>query len=138
VELFSRAATWPELAEDLIAAIDLFDRFELGVVAPSLLIEVGDDFRTLRVTPGEEGHPEVILRLETLPKTTDLAREDGLPVLHGSVDRAISKAAAAMLRWTKDPETLELVEHQRYSLFLRWPGAETSPVNPYAYGLWDE
>lgn len=138
MERISLATTWSEVAEDLIAAIDLLERSELEIAAPSLLIEVADDFRTLLVAVREGGHSQVALRLATLPETTDVAREDGLTAPQGSIDRAISKVAAAMLSWTKDPETLELLEHQRFSLFVRWPGAETSPVNPYAFGLWDE
>lgn len=136
--MISGATTWSELAESIVEAIDGLEKTGPEPIGGSLLLAVGQDFRSIRIAAYEGGHPELVLRLGTLPRTTDQAREDNLPVPHGCIDRAISKAAAGMLSWTKDPETFELVEHQRYSLFLRWPEQDTVLVDPYAYGLWDE
>jgi hypothetical protein len=57
---------------------------------------------------------------------------------NGSIDRAVSLAATEMLSWTKDPATCELLEQQRYRLFLRWAEGDAVPVYKYAYGLWDK
>jgi hypothetical protein len=147
--LRSNAHQWQDLADDLLFAIDRLEALNRKAQVPSfsrnILITISADHQSLslclnRFGARPDGVGEEVVRLGfcPLPITTDEARDDETIPPNASIDRAISKAAAEMLSWTKDPETFELVEHRRYSLFLQWPGEAPSPVNEYAYGLWDE
>jgi hypothetical protein len=149
IELVSRVATWQELASDMIAAIDLLESMNRSndrvMSARSILMSIDESFDGIRlVWSSAQGRPIehpawcVLLRLPALPATTDRLRDDGAVPPNASIDRAISKTAADMLSWTKDPETFEVLEHQRYQLFMRWADEGGAEVNEYAYGLWDE
>jgi hypothetical protein len=92
---------------------------------------------------GQPIHAEadsVTIRLQTLPKATDVDRDDETTAPNSSIDRVISRLAANMLSWTKDAETFELDQHQSYKLFRSWSLEEGHAycVNEYAYGFWDE
>ena len=149
-ELFvSPAVIWQDLADDLLFAIDQLEAIshtaKAAQIHQTILIAVADDLQSLRLSwcspEGSEagiGDPALRMRLPLLPTVTETAREDEATVPNASIDRAVSKAAAEMLSWTKDPENFELLEQRRYALFLQWPSGMPAPVNEYAYGLWDE
>jgi hypothetical protein len=152
--LISYATHWQDLANDLLRAIDQLEEINRSTKVVTLhraiLITVADDLKSMSLTWCRSGGGEPVIggdlvRLEvgTLPETTEVVRSEPMfadPVIppNASIDRAVSKAANAMLSWTTDPETLELLTHQRYHLFLCWAGGQPKPVYEYAYGLWDE
>jgi hypothetical protein len=149
-ELFiSPAVIWQDLADDLLFAIDQLEAISHTAkgtpIHQTILIAVADDLQSLRFcwcSPegSEAGIDDQALRmsLQLLPTDVEIARDDEATVPNASIDRAISKAAAEMLSWTKDPENFELLEQRRYQLFLQWPGGMPALVDEYAYGLWDE
>ncbi len=149
IEWGSRCACWQDLAADLIAAIDqLESRTAQPPPTPgggAVLLRVDPTQNIICLTWCDVQGQSLInmsegvrLRFNPLPKMMEQQREDGSSPPNASVDRAVSKAAADMMSWSKDPETFELIETRRFKLFLAWdqgPGAE---VDEYAYGLWDE
>jgi hypothetical protein len=144
----SLAVTWQDAAGDLLRAINQIETMsrpdKLAASDPALLVTVGQDLQSLTLQKcAADGTPTSIetavqIRFPLLPNATDVTRDDDIHPANASIDRAVCKAAAEMLSWTKDPDTLELIEHRRYWLFVLWPTAEPTPVNEYAYGLWDE
>lgn len=149
--LRSDADSWRELARDLLGALTTMELLarvsQKSTTSSAILLTVALDFRCVSLRwcnlTGQPIHAEadgVTIRLQTLPKATDVERDDGTTAPNSSIDRAISRLAADMLSWTKDAETFELVQHQRYKLFLSWSLEEGHArcVNEYAYGLWDE
>lgn len=145
----SHAARWQGLANDLALAVRRLEAMDRNVkmvaINQAIMIRVADDMQSLSLRfcapNGKElsiSDAAILMRFPSLPATTDVKRNDGWPPPNGSIDRAISKLAADMLSWTKNPATFELVEHRAYFLFVHWPGGETSSVDEYAYGLWDE
>lgn len=145
----SQAATWQDLARDLLFAIDQLDASDrsrkVAEVRTAIVITVADDMRSLvlnRFCPRRSqtscGTLALRMDLRLLPAATDMVRDDEMAVPNASIDRAISKAACEMLSWTREPDTFELLEHRRYSFYLQWPGETPALVNEYAYGLWDE
>lgn len=145
----SAAVTWQDLADDLLFAIDQLEAFDrtakVATIHQAILITVADDLQSLLLSwcspeNSEAGIGDQALRMSLLPlpTDTDTARDDEAEVPNASIDRAISKAAAEMLSWCKDPENFELLEQRRYQLFLCWPGEAPVQVSEYAYGLWDE
>jgi hypothetical protein len=149
IELSSRAGCWQDLARDLVRAIDQLearntwtdvqrdDRSIVLLVEPGMkairLAACGSD--GLVITPTDAG---IRLRFRLLPVFTDQDRDDGMIPQNASIDRAACWAAAEMKSWVKEPDTFELVEHQRFILFLAWPEGTTSRIDELAYGLWDE
>lgn len=149
--LSSDADSWRELARDLLGALTTMELLarvsQKSTTSTAILLTVALDFQGVSLRwcnlTGQPIHAEadgVTIRLQTLPKATDVERDDGTTAPNSSIDRAISRLAADMLSWTKDAETFELVQHQRYKLFLSWSLADGHArcVNEYAYGLWDE
>jgi hypothetical protein len=145
----SRALDWRELSRDLLRAIDRLEMLNrdapLATISRSMLLSVGHEQQNIRIEScGPSGQPlgasgqSLVIHVAPLPVITDVTRDDNCIPPNASIDRAISTAAAEMLSWSKDPETCELIEHQRYQLFLRWPGEEAEEVYEWAYGLWDE
>lgn len=136
-------ASWQALAQELLRAID---RLEAATPGPprAILLRLAEDLRSIELIwcdadgMAPQAATGLRLALPALPAFTDRARDDARIVPNHSIDRAISKAAAEMLSWSTDPESFELLTHQRHALHLRWPGATAEPVNEYAYGLWDE
>ncbi len=150
----SHAVNWQELANDLLFAIDRLEmmnrKASVAVMGRAILFSIAEDLQSIslnwcdangqRLLSSEQ---ELRLDLLPLPEATDETRTEPMfapPVIppNGSIDRAISKAAAEMLSFTKDEETFEVLEHERFRLFLRWAEGEPKPVHEYAYGLWDE
>lgn len=117
----------------------------LARISRSILLSIGPELEDIRIEYcdpagqqlGASGQ-SLAIHFAPLSMVTDVARDDGSTPPNASIDRAISRLAADMLSWSKDPETCELIEHQRYQLFLRWPGEEAEEVYEWAYGLWDE
>ena len=147
--VFSPAANWQELAHDLTLAVARLgatdSNAKFASINQAIQIDVADDCQSLslrlRAPNGTQScisDTELGIHFPLLPAMTDTSRDDGWTPPNGSIDRAISKVAANMLSWTKDPETFEVIEHRAYFLFVRWPGSRPVPVNEYAYGLWDE
>lgn len=147
--VFSPAANWQELANDLAVAVASLEttgsNAKVASINQAIQIDVADDCQSLSLglcgsngTQSGVSDAELRIRFPLLPAITDALRDDGWTPPNGSIDRAISKVAADMLSWTKDPETFEVIEHRAYFFFIRWPGSEPVPVNEYAYGLWDE
>jgi hypothetical protein len=149
--LSSDADSWRELAKDLLGALTTMELLarvsQKSTKCPAILLTVARDFQRVSLQwcnlTGEPIHAEtdgVTIRLRTLPKATDVERDDGSTAPNASIDRAISRLGADMLSWTKDAETFQLVQHQRCKLFLSWSLEEghAQCVNEYAYGLWDE
>jgi hypothetical protein len=145
----SNAVEWTTLAEDLLFAIDRLEAINrkagLATINRNILLPIDEDMQSISLFWCSAGgellaavNQSVKLRFAPLSAITDRPRDDGITPPNGSIDRAISKLAADMLSWSKDPETFELITHQRYRLFLRWPAEETITANEYAYGLWDE
>lgn len=143
------ALTWQDLADELLFAIDRLEAInssrKLSAIHQAILITVADDLQSLHLVwhspDGEESEvasQSLQLCFPLLPTFTDIARDDETEVPNASIDRAVSKAAAEMLSWSKDPENCELLEQRRYQLFLCWPDETPAPVNEYAYGIWDE
>lgn len=149
LHLPSQAIDWRQLAGDLVIAIG---RLEASVgdtdtvpARQAILIAVAGDLLSLdlRWCEPDGGSASscglaILLSVPPLAAQTDMARDDDATPPNASIDRAVSKAAAEMLSWTKDPDTFELLEHRRYWVFLCWPGEAPAPVNEYAYGLWDD
>lgn len=137
VAMRSQATGWRSLADDLLRAIDWLDAHGASG-EPAIRITVAADRRSLSLCACDApGAPALTLALGVLPETTDAAREDGQRPPNAAIDRAVCFAAAAMLSWSKDPETFELLTHQRHALLLAWDEGPASPVDPWAYGLWD-
>lgn len=152
--LDSYAVIWQDLASDLLFAIDRLETMNrkapLGVLSRAILFSIAEDLQSIRLNWCDtNGQPlpaidqEIRLDLLPLPEATDETRTEPMfapPVIppNGSIDRAISKAAAEMMSYSKDPETYEVLEHERFRLFLRWGGGEPALVYQFAYGLWDE
>ncbi|WP_430443816.1 hypothetical protein [Sphingorhabdus contaminans] len=143
------AVTWQDLADDLLFAFDRLEEINPNSKwtedHQAILIRVANDMQSLTLSKCPLDSGEAVLggqtlriRLRPLPSITDLARDDAAEVPNAIIDRAISKAAAEMLSWTKDLDCFELLEQRRYWLFLQWPGGIPALVNEYAYGLWDE
>lgn len=149
-ELISLAADWPELAGDILKAIESLERTVVPTGGPGhILLKVAPDLQSLQAQwwdsqtgcPGEGSR--VQLRFGEMPLTTDESRTEAQfaePVAppNATIDRAISKAAADMLSYATDPDTFELLTVQRYQLWLQWPGGQPARVYEFAYGLWDE
>ena len=152
--LDSYAVIWQDLASDLLFAIDRLETMNrkapLEVPSRAILFSIADHLQSIRLNWCDtNGQPlpaigqEICLDLLPLPEATDLTRTEPMlapPVIppNGSIDRAICKAAAEMMSYSKDPETFEVLEHERFRLFLRWGEGEPAPVYQFAYGLWDE
>lgn len=147
--VFSPAANWQELANDLTMAVARLEatgsNAKFVSMNQAIQIDVAEDCQSLSLSlcgpnSAQSGISDAELRIHfsLLPAITDALRDDGWTPPNGSIDRAISKVAADMLSWTKDPETFEVIEHRDYFFFIRWPGRQPVPVNEYAYGLWDE
>lgn len=154
MQLNSNAIDWQGLAQDLLFAIDRIEAMNrkapLAVLSRTILISIANHCQSItlnwcdaygQILPNIE--QEVRLDFSYLPETTDVTRTEPMfapPTIppNGSVDRAISKAAAEMMSYTKDEETCEVLEHERFRLFLRWAGGEPAQVYEFAYGLWDE
>lgn len=149
LEWASTCARWQDLAADLVAAIDLLEtrtvqppsaesgrailaRVDLG---QSIIFLSLCDTGAKNPTSQKEG---IRLRFKSLPRVMERQRDDGTSAPDASVDRAISKAAAGMMSWSKDPETFELIERRRFRLFVAWDQGPEIEVDEYAYGLWDE
>lgn len=153
MQLNSHAIDWQGLAQDLLFAIDRIESMNrkapLTVLGRTLLISIADHCQSIslnwcdgdgQMLPNIE--QEVRLDFSYLPVTTDVTRTEPMfapPTIppNASVDRAISKAAAEMMSYSIDEETCELLEHERFELFLCWAGGEPVRVNLFAYGLWD-
>lgn len=145
----TRAHDWRELATDLLFALkqleDASKQEVLRVIGQSVLLTIAHDFKSIRLEwcrPNGDKYylPNQIIELQfyELPVLTEQPRDDGFSPQNSSIDRAICKLAADMLSWTKDPQTFELVTHQRYKIFISWHGETPIKVNEYEYGLWDE
>ena len=144
----SNASEWTALARDLLFAIDRLESINrksaLATISRNLLLSVAKDMQSISImwcndcgAPLAEVDQSVQLDFRPVPVTTDWPRDDGTNSPNASIDRAISKAGAKMLSWTKDPETFDLIEHQRYKLFLSWAEGIPVIVNEYAYGIFD-
>lgn len=144
----SHASDWQGLSRDLLLAISRLEALNrkapLATISHSILLSVGPELQEIGVefcTPAgqrlDATGPLLAIHFAPLPPTTNAERDDGGIPPNASIDRAISKAASEMLSWTKDPETFEVIEHQRYRFFLRWAGEAAEAVNEWAYGLWD-
>ncbi|MXO71467.1 hypothetical protein [Alteraurantiacibacter buctensis] len=132
-------AEWRELATVLATAIDRLAADDPPVEAgAALLLAVDPELDCIRVRPKGSAAAGVCVALGPLPRATDRPRDDGALVPCGSIDRAASKVAADMLGWHKDPQTCEVVETQRFWLYLQWPGESPAAIYEWAYGLWDE
>lgn len=145
----SHARDWRGLSQDLLLAIGRLEalnrKASLATISRSILLSIGPKLQDIRIEYcdptgqqlGASGQ-SLTIHFAPLPVVTDVARDDSSTPPNASIDRAISTVAAEMLSWSKDPETCELIEHQRYQLFLRWSGEEAEEVYEWAYGLWDE
>lgn len=145
----SHACDWRGLSQDLLLAIDRLEALNrkapLATINRWILFSIGPELQDIRIEYCDPTRQQIgatgqglSIHFAPLPVVTDLARDDGTTSPNASIDRAISKVAAEMLSWTKDPETCELIEHQRYQLYLRWSGSDAAEVYEWAYGLWDE
>jgi hypothetical protein len=145
----SHARDWRGLSQDLLLAISRLEALNrkapLSTIGRSILLTVGPEQQDIRIEYcGPAGQQitasgqSLAIHFAPLPVATDVERDDGSTPPNASIDRAISKAAVDMLNWTKDPDTFELIEHQRYQLYLRWSGSDAAEVYEWAYGLWDE
>jgi hypothetical protein len=143
----SHAGDWRGLSQDILLAIsrlEALNREEPGTNSRSILLSVAPELLEIRIEYcgpagqqlGASGQ-SLAIHFAPLPMVTDVARDDSRTPPNASIDRAISRLAADMLSWSKDPETCEVIEHQRYQLHLRWNGEEAEPVYEWAYGLWD-
>lgn len=110
----------------------------------AILMSVADGLRAIRLHwCDQDGRRLAILEqgvqlnFKDLPERTSAPRDDAGSPPNASIDRAISMVGAEMLSWSKDPESFELIEHQRCKLFFSWPGGVVEEVDQYAYGLWD-
>lgn len=145
----SFAGDWRGLAQDLNLALQRLEgmnrKGQLATISRSILLSIEPDLQGIRLewcSPDADavciaGHA-LIIRCPMLRPYSCGERDDGITPPHSSIDRAISRLAADMLSWSKDPETCEVIEQQRYRLFMRWPGEAAEPVYEWAYGLWDE
>ncbi len=149
LERGSNCVCWQDLAADLVAAIDLLESRTArqlpaeGGRAILLRVDLGQHIIFLSLCdPGAQSQTTtaegVRLRFSPLPGATDQRRDDGASPPNASVDRAVSKAAADMVSWSKDPDTFELIETRRFKLFLAWDQGPQAEVDEFAYGLWDE
>lgn len=140
---------WQDLAHDLVRAIDQLEtqtkRLAVEQDEPSILLTVESGMTAIRLAACRSdgvviptSPAGVRLDLGALAAVTDRDRDDGTTPANASIDRAASKAAAEMMSWSKDPETYELVERRRFTLFLAWPDGTHSRIDELAYGLWDE
>jgi hypothetical protein len=149
IELCSLATCWQDLARDLVDAIGQLEaQIKQAAVERddrSILLTVEPGMSALRlaacrsdgvvITPEKAG---IRLCFSALPADTDQGRDDGMVPPNASIDRAASKAAADMISWAKDPDTFELVEYRRFTLFLAWHEHAPFKIDEFAYGLWDE
>jgi hypothetical protein len=145
----SHARDWRGLSQDLLLAISRLEALNrkapLSTMSRSILFSIGPELQDIRIEYcdptgqqlGASGQ-SLAIHFAPLPIVTDVERDDGSIPPNASIDRAISKAAAEMLSWSKDPISFEVIEHQRYRLFLRSAGGEAAAANEWAYGLWDE
>lgn len=149
IQLSSRATCWQDLARDLVSAIDQLEaqnkQSAIEHDARSVLLTVEPCMNVIRLTvcpsvavaiPSTD--TGIRLFFNPLPVATDQDREDGIVPPNASIDRAASKAAAEMVSWAKDPDTFELLEYRRFTLFLAWPEGTRYKIDELAYGLWDE
>jgi hypothetical protein len=145
----SDAVSWDMLGSDVIAAITQLynDPRASNVIELKrfILIEVCDGLTALEFSwCGPFGQPmahkgqKLRLALWPLPTDSERGRDDKTIAQHGSIDRAISAAARHLISWTTDPDTFELLQHDRFILFCAWPGQLITKVNPWAYGILDD
>jgi hypothetical protein len=145
----SHARDWRGLSQDLLMAIGRLEALNrkapLASISRSIMLSVGPELQDITIEycnpTGQQlaaSGQSLAIHFAPFLMVTDVARDDSRTPPNASIDRAISTVAAEMLSWSKDPETYELIEHQRYQLFLRWSGEEAEEVYEWAYGLWDE
>jgi hypothetical protein len=144
----SHACDWRGLSQDLLAAISTLEALNReapsGTISRSILFSISPELQDIRIEYCDPAGQQLgalgqslSIHFAALPVSTDVERDDGSTAPNASIDRAISTVAAEMLSWSKDPETCELIEHQRYQLYLRWSGRDAAKVYEWAYGLWD-
>lgn len=136
---------WQDLAADVLAQVELLLAPFKPCATALVNAAIAADGRTLGlcVVPqrccGNAHLPaKARLALPLLDLKTDIPREDGIVPPHPAIDRALSRVAAQLMDWSRDPDSFELVQHIRARITVQWHGRKAAEVDPLAYGLWDE
>jgi hypothetical protein len=141
----SNATSWEELADDIVGAIENLKALnKKGSSRRFILVAVSTDFRTLtlgwcdrRGKLTNQTKRNIHLHIPALPDESGKQREDGVKSPHGTIDRAINKAAKLLISWTIDPDSCELLKHVRYRLMISWTQDTVTEASPWVFGMFE-